>query len=193
MTEDGQLDVRIDLQTADADAALAELEKKAQAFGGALTGALRMAAVDGRALDDVLRGLASRIASIGLDAGLKPLERLIGSSIGALTQGLGQITPFARGGVPGRLHPFADGGIVGGPTVFPMAGGDMGLMGEAGAEAILPLSRGADGRLGVATATGRGLQVTFNVTSPDAASFRKSEAQLTAMLARAVSRGGRGL
>jgi hypothetical protein len=35
--------------------------------------------------------------------------------------------------------------------------------------------------------------VTFNVTTPDAQSFSKSEAQVTAMLARAVGRGRRGL
>jgi phage-related minor tail protein len=68
-------------------------------------------------------------------------------------------------------------------------------MGEAGAEAILPLARGADGRLGVAAggAAQTAVQVTFNVTTPDAASFAKSEAQVTAMLARAVGRGRRGL
>jgi phage-related minor tail protein len=48
--------------------------------------------------------------------------------------------------------PFADGGVVGGPTCFRWQGGDVGLMGEAGAEAILPLQRGPDGRLGVAAA-----------------------------------------
>jgi hypothetical protein len=37
------------------------------------------------------------------------------------------------------------------------------------------------------------VQVTFNVTTPDAASFAKSETQVTAMLARAVARGRRGL
>jgi hypothetical protein len=35
--------------------------------------------------------------------------------------------------------------------------------------------------------------VHFNVTTPDAASFVKSEAQVSAMLARAVARGRRGL
>jgi archaellum component FlaC len=49
-------------------------------------------------------------------------------------------TPMAR---PTR---FASGGIVGSPTLFPMADG-MGLMGEAGPEAIMPLKRGKDGKL----------------------------------------------
>jgi len=47
----------------------------------------------------------------------------------------------------GRVIPFAKGGVVGGPTLFPMANG-VGLMGEAGSEAIVPLSR-RNGKLGV--------------------------------------------
>ena len=52
---------------------------------------------------------------------------------------------------------FATGGIVNGPTLFPFADGgamQMGLMGEAGPEAIMPLQRGADGSLGVRAAMG---------------------------------------
>lgn len=71
-------------------------------------------------------------------------------------------------------------------------GRNVGLMGEAGAEAILPLRRSADGSLGVATSGGGApVNVVFNVTAQDATSFRKSEAQITGMLARAVSRGSR--
>jgi len=51
------------------------------------------------------------------------------------------------------LVPFASGGIVTGPTIFPFANG-VGLMGEAGPEAIMPLKRGSDGRLGVAGGSG---------------------------------------
>jgi lambda family phage tail tape measure protein len=95
--------------------------------------------------------------------------------------------------VPGRIVPFAEGGVVSRPSYFPM-GRDIGLMGEAGAEAILPLRRGADGSLGVAASGGAApVNVVFNVTTSDAASFRKSEAQITGMLARAVSRGARTL
>jgi len=46
------------------------------------------------------------------------------------------------------IVPFAQGGIVDKPTIFPFANGT-GLMGEAGPEAIMPLTRGDDGRLGV--------------------------------------------
>lgn len=43
--------------------------------------------------------------------------------------------------------------IVSSPTVFPFAHG-VGLMGEAGPEAIMPLKRGRDGKLGVASSGG---------------------------------------
>ena len=67
-------------------------------------------------------------------------------------------------------------------------------MGEAGAEAIIPLSRGSDGKLGVKMQGGSApVNVTFNVTTPDATSFRRSQSQLSAMLARTVGRGQRNL
>ena len=49
----------------------------------------------------------------------------------------------------GRVIPFASGGVIGSPTMFPMAGGQTGLMGERGAEAIMPLKRASNGDLGV--------------------------------------------
>jgi len=47
----------------------------------------------------------------------------------------------------GNVIPFAKGGVVNRPTTFPM-----GLMGEAGPEAIMPLTRGKGGKLGVSAA-----------------------------------------
>lgn len=55
----------------------------------------------------------------------------------------------------GKVIPYAKGGIVNRPTLFPMANG-MGLMGEAGPEAVLPLKRHANGRLGVESSGGSG-------------------------------------
>ena len=70
------------------------------------------------------------------------------------------------------------------------AGKDAEPLGEAGPEAVLPLTRGSDGRLGV-SAGGGSVNVTFNVTANDARSFMASEAELSAMLLRAVKRGTR--
>ena len=54
----------------------------------------------------------------------------------------------------GSVQAFAAGGIVSSATMFPMKGG-LGVMGEAGPEAIMPLTR-IGGKLGVAAAMGRG-------------------------------------
>ena len=89
--------------------------------------------------------------------------------------------------------PFAQGGVVGAPSYFPLGRG-LGVMGEKGAEAVMPLARGPDGRLGVRSGGGgRPMSVTVNVSTPDAESFRRSEAQVSAALARAVARGQRGM
>ncbi|WEX07730.1 phage tail tape measure protein [Chelativorans sp. AA-79] len=178
--------VPIVADTAPFEAALENLATLSETFGTQLTGALKSAATSGKSLDDVLRRIGLNLAGMALEQGLKPLQGIAGSLFSGL---LGSILPFAKGGVV----PFASGGIVSAPTYFP-AGRNIGLMGEAGAEAILPLQRTSDGRLGVAAGGGGGgAQIVFNVTTPDAASFRKSEAQISGMLARAVSRGTRTL
>ncbi len=61
-----------------------------------------------------------------------------------------------------QIKAYANGGIVGGPTVFPMARGKIGLMGEAGPEAIMPLKRGANGKLGVQAEGGGGDNVVVH-------------------------------
>ena len=71
----------------------------------------------------------------------------------------------------GRLVPFAKGGaftnsIVSQPTTFPMATG-AGLMGEAGPEAVMPLTRSSDGSLGVRAPGGGGGGGGVNVVVND--------------------------
>lgn len=185
---DNEAVVSIRADTSAFETSLATLEKLSAAFGAQLTGALKAAVVNGKALDDILRQVALSMAGMALDAGLKPLQNLASSFFGSLFGGLTGALRFAKGGIV----PFAEGGVVSAPTYFPLAGAT-GLMGEAGPEAILPLRRGADGALGVAASGGGTVNIVFNVTTPDAASFRKSEAQLTGMLARAAGRGARTL
>ena len=65
-------------------------------------------------------------------------------------------------------------------------------MGEAGPEAIMPLARGADGRLGVqAGGGGRSVTVVMNITTPDVQGFQRSQGQIAAQAQRALSRGQR--
>ena len=63
--------------------------------------------------------------------------------------------------IDGKVQKYAKGGIVNKPTLFPMANG-MGLMGEKGAESVMPLKRGRDGKLGV-IAHGGGTNIVVNV------------------------------
>ena len=184
------VEIRLEADTRPFADALANLEKLAASFGNQLSGALKDATVSGRSLDDMLRRIGMNLAGMALSQGLQPLSNLTSGLLSGLLRG---VTPFAKGGVASGVIPFASGGVVSAPTYFPM-GRSVGLMGEAGAEAILPLQRSADGRLGVAAGGGGGaVNVVFNVTAADAASFRKSEAQITGMLARAVARGSRTL
>ena len=58
---------------------------------------------------------------------------------------------------------YRKGGIVNSPTMFAYGGSNLGIMGEAGPEAILPLKRGRGGKLGVIAQGGGGANVTVNV------------------------------
>lgn len=88
----------------------------------------------------------------------------------------------------GDLVPFAYGGVVNRATTFPMADGRIGLMGEAGPEAILPLKRDSQGRLGVSAGGSQTVNnvtnVTMNVKATDADSFRRSRKQISQDLRR---------
>ncbi|MDB5530555.1 MAG: phage tail tape measure protein [Devosia sp.] len=139
---------------------------------------LRGALTDGKSLKSMLGDIAKSFADIALKAAIQPFANLAGGFVDSLFKGMNPaVTPFAKGGV------------IASPGYFPMGGG-LGLAGEAGPEAIMPLQRGSDGRLGV-SGGGGGVNVTFNVTASDARSFMSSEADLSAMLLRAVKRGTR--
>jgi hypothetical protein len=79
------------------------------------------------------------------------------------------------------------GGILQGATVF-QSGNRQGLAGEAGPEAVLPLTRGPNGVLGVANlggASGGPTVINMQVVTPDADSFRKSKRQIFGEIRRA--------
>jgi len=102
------------------------------------------------AISRIAQNLANRL----IELAFKPIENAIMRAFSGMGGGGGffaSLFGFAKGGVfagDQELTAFARGGVVNRPTVFPFARG-IGLMGEAGPEAILPLRRGRDGRLGV--------------------------------------------
>ena len=163
-------------------------------FGRTFTSTFSKAVQTGQKFDDFLKSLGRKFADKALVNALKPLEELFDNFFSTLLSSLG--TGFSKGGVfsNGGVVPFARGGVISSPSLFSF-GQRLGVMGEAGPEAILPLQKGSDGKLGVAGGGGsaKPVNVVFNVQASDVASFRKSESQISTMLARVVSRGQRGL
>jgi phage-related minor tail protein len=148
--------------------------------------------LDGKNVGDALSSVGRSISGAVLNQAMAPVQGAVGGGLQSLLSG---ILPFAKGAAfgAGRVAAFARGGVVDGPTHFPMRGG-VGLMGEAGPEAIMPLARGADGRLGVrGGAAGGAVSVTMNITTPDAEGFRRSQSQVAAEMSRAIQRGRRNL
>ena len=141
-------------------------------------------------LSDALGLVGQSMINAAYNAAVKPVTDHFGSLLGGLVN---SIMPFEKGGAfsQGRVTPFATGGIVNGPVQFPMRGG-MGLMGEAGPEAIMPLTRGPDGKLGVqAAGGGRAVNVVMNIQTPDVAGFQRSQSQIAAQMGRVLARGQR--
>ena len=176
-TEIDTLTIGVTADTRSFEESMRTLTRQADGFSGAISRAFKDAVVGGKNFESVLSSLALKLAGLALDRALQPVSSALGSTIDALFKSFG----LATGGVVanGAVQRFADGGVVSQPTLFPLARG-LGLMGEAGAEAVLPLARGSDGTLGVRSGAAPSLAVTFNVTTADADSFRKSEAQVTA-------------
>lgn len=151
---------------------------------------------DGKKLSESLAGIGRSLSSSVLNQALAPVKQTVGSAVtGGLASLLGGFSPFAKGAAftSGRVAAFARGGVVDGPTHFPMRGG-LGLMGEAGPEAIVPLARSSDGKLGIRAGSGGGaIHVTMNISTPDAGSFQRSQSQVAAEMNRAIQRGRRNL
>jgi hypothetical protein len=171
-----------------------EVSSMSRSIGGGLRRAFDGLVFDGMRLSDALRTVASSMVDAAYNTAMRPVQNAVGGAIATGVNGLlSGLLPFQHGGAisQGRVMPFARGGVVRGPTTFPMRGGT-GLMGEAGPEAILPLARGADGRLGVASGGGAGpVNVTMNITTPDVQGFRRSQSQVAAEMGRALARGQR--
>ena len=163
-------------------------------IGGGLRRAFDGLVFDGAKLSDALKMVATSMIDTVYGIAIKPVQNALGGAIANGLQGLlGGLMPFADGASfsQGRVMPFAKGGVVAQATAFPMRGGS-GLMGEAGPEAIMPLARGADGRLGVRASGGAGtVSVVMNIQTPDVAGFQRSQSQIAAQAQRMLARGQR--
>lgn len=176
----------------EAERAMAITSEHSKVLSKGLSRGLRSAfdglVFDGMRASDALSAVARSVANTAYAAAIRPVTQGLGSALATAVTGL-----FADGAAfsQGRVTPFASGGIVSGPTAFPMRGGT-GLMGEAGPEAIMPLTRGRDGKLGVqAAGGGRPVQVVMNISTPDVQSFRRSQSQIAAQMSRALARSQR--
>ena len=91
---------------------------------------------------------------------------------------------MAKGGAfSNGVQMFANGGVVGSPTMFGHSGG-LGVMGEAGPEAIMPLKRGSDGKLGVAGGGNVTVHQTFNFAANGDDSVKRIIAQAAPQIAQ---------
>jgi phage-related minor tail protein len=168
------------------------------ALSNGISGGLRRAfdglVFDGMKLSDALKGVATTMIDTVYGIAMKPVHNAVG---GFMAEGINSllsgIMPFEKGGsfAQGRVMPFAKGGVVAQPTGFAMRNG-RGLMGEAGPEAIMPLARGPDGRLGVQASGGaRPVTVVMNIQTPDVTGFQRSQSQIAAQASRMLARGQR--
>lgn len=162
---------------------LIEAEQQREALIGAVENnieSMLMSIVDGTSsVEDAFKGmLRNIILEIYKQQVAKPFAESSGNFISAIFKSLTKSTKYA------------DGGIVDSPTFFGMKGGNTGLMGEAGPEAILPLRRGKNGQLGVQVDGGgnEAVYVTqnFNIAANGDESVRRIVAEEAPKISRAA-------
>ena len=151
---------------------LADSDPLIRGAGQALSNAMTDIAFSGDSMNEVMNNMVESLAKVAYQVMIvQPLIEALKASMGAAGW---TVKPTVSTAPPipvkvnangnafdgGNVIPFAKGGVVSSPMLFPMSGGQTGLMGEAGPEAIMPLKRGKDGKLGVA-AGGSSTQVNI--------------------------------
>ncbi len=137
----------------------------ANQVGDAFSSAFESAILDGKRFSEVLNSLLNDILRIVVRTAItQPLGDAITAGIKSFIPGV----KSANGNVftKGTYTPFATGGLINRPTLFPMANGGTALAGEAGSEAIMPLFRDKNGKLGVSGEGMSGANVQVNVYAP---------------------------
>lgn len=125
-------------------------------FAGAIAGGFEAAIAGGKSFKENLKEVGRELLMLITRAALlEPLAKSLSGGVSKFLDAsginIGSLLSGALGGGDvgmGSWTPFAKGGVVDSPTGFAMAGG-MGVAGEAGPEAILPISRGRGGVMGV--------------------------------------------
>jgi hypothetical protein len=148
--------------------AFERLNAQAQKAGASIAAALSTGQVEGRKLEDVLRSVGARLGDVALQTAGRSLA---GSLSTTLARTLVSTVSGVSGGVSTLAAPAALSGL------SDVVGG------------LKPSTQQTPS----SAQNARPLAVTMNISSPDAESFRRSEAQVSAALARAVQRGQRGL
>ena len=183
---------------------LIEIEEQRQSIIGKVESSMEsalMSIVDGtKSVKDAFRSMAAEI--------IKELYRIfvVKRITGMIAGTIGDASSMAGGnffsGIAGKpvaqamggawmkgVQMFANGGVVDSPTMFGHSGG-VGVMGEAGPEAIMPLKRGANGKLGVSVEGGSGaVNVTNNINvtgGSDPAAIRMEVAKLMPQITSAT-------
>ncbi len=129
-------------------------EEAHKQWANSMTYAFKDAIMNSKNLGDALSNLANRVQDMLVN---KALDSLLGGFFGGFSKG----AAFQAGGVTA----FASGGVVSQPSFFPMSGNRTGLIGEAGPEAIMPLTRTSSGDLGVRAIGGGGTTVIAPVVN----------------------------
>lgn len=144
-------------ETGETTKEIEEMDQLGQSLGFTFQSAFEDAIIEGNKLRDVLQGLIDDILRIVIRTQVtKPLAEAFGNFLGSFIGGA-----TGGGGSGGGTSGAARGAIIDSRRTFGMAGGGTLLTGEAGNEAVLPLTRLANGDLGVSSSGGGG---SVNVT-----------------------------
>jgi hypothetical protein len=177
---------------------LQAMQRGFEGFIDSFADALSKGTLNAKSFGEMFRNMAQSIVkdivAMSLKSALlKPFMTMLGGGNAAAGGGG---NPFAfLGNLFGGATQNAKGDVFGSKAYF-LGNGKMNSLAESGPEAVMPLRRGPNGALGVQVhgetqKVAPQYNITFHVSTPNAESFRKSEAQMGAMLRRTVGRGSR--
>jgi hypothetical protein len=147
-----------------------KLELSTRKYASAISAAFASAVTSGKSFDDVLKSLALRMSQMAVQAAMRPLVGGVMGGFNNMFAGL-----------------FTGGGSVTAPAYLPPPAASSFGAAPVSAHAT-PAELARAGSTGAASP-----HVSIHISTPDAESFRRSEAYVTGQIARAVARGQRTL